>query len=181
LQERLLAALQQVPGVRAAGYVNFLPASGARLRSHITVEGLASDESDGAFTVGQRTITPGYLRALSVPLVAGQWCADVRADFGVPKVHDAMLNRRLQSGSPRDRASSGGASRSASWAARSRSSALSATFANDPASPVVPYVRPAPPPAPGSRLRIRRTRSARAGRAIRQLVKSIDPSRRCSA
>ena len=71
LQERLLAGLQQLPGVRAAGYANFLPASGATLRSQITIEGLTSDESSGAFTVGQRTVTPGYLKALSVPLVAG--------------------------------------------------------------------------------------------------------------
>jgi len=93
LQVRLLSELERLPGVRAAGYANFLPATGATLRSHVTVEGLASQEQDGAFTVGQRTVTPGYLKALSVPLVAGQWCADVRADFMTPRVRDAMVNR----------------------------------------------------------------------------------------
>ena len=94
-QERLLAELPRLPGVRAAGYANFLPGTGATLRSQITVAGLASQERGGAFTVGQRTVTPGYLRALSIPLVAGQYCAEVQAIFSPTKVRDAMVNRRF--------------------------------------------------------------------------------------
>ena len=94
-QERLLAELQRLPGVRFAGYANFLPGTGATLRSQITVAGLASQERGGAFTVGQRTVTTGYLKALSIPLVAGQYCEDVRADFATTRVRDAMVNRRF--------------------------------------------------------------------------------------
>ena len=65
LQVRLLDELQRLPGVRSAGYANFLPGTGATLRYQVTVAGLASQEAGGVLTVGQRTVTPGYLRALS--------------------------------------------------------------------------------------------------------------------
>jgi putative ABC transport system permease protein len=92
-QERLVEALRAMPGVRDAGFANFLPASGATLRYQVIVDGLSSDEPGGAFTVGQRTVTPGYLRALAVPLAAGQWCADPRADLDSRRIRDVMVNR----------------------------------------------------------------------------------------
>jgi predicted permease len=93
LQDRLVAELRRAPGVREAGFANFLPATGATLRFQVRVDGLASAEPNGAFTVGQRTVTPGYLRALSYPLAGGAWCEESRADFGVDRVRDAMVNR----------------------------------------------------------------------------------------
>jgi predicted permease len=93
LQERLLAELQRLPGVRAAGYANFLPATGATLRFQVRVDGLTSAEPSGAFTVGQRTVTPGYLRALAVPVLAGRTCESVRPDFSTARVRDALVNR----------------------------------------------------------------------------------------
>jgi putative ABC transport system permease protein len=93
MQTRLLAELERLPGARAAGYANFLPATGATLRFQMRVDGLASDERTGAFTAGSRTVTPGYLRALAVPLVKGALCEDVRADFPTRRVRDAMVNR----------------------------------------------------------------------------------------
>jgi len=142
LQVRLLAELQRLPGVRSAGYANFLPAIGATLRSQVTVEGLASDERGGAFTVGQRTVTPGYLKALSVPLVAGQWCADVQADAAVMKVRDAMVNRRFV-----DRFAAGqdvvgrnlAFSQQGSWSFRIVG-VVGDVREDRPAAPVVPYV-----------------------------------------
>jgi predicted permease len=92
-QDRLLAGLRRLPGVREAGFANFLPATGATLRYQVRIEGAASDEANGAFNVGQRTVTPGYLRALSLPLVAGAWCEESRVDLGIDRVRDAMVNR----------------------------------------------------------------------------------------
>ena len=182
LQERLLAGLQQLPGVHAAGYANFLPASGARLRSQITVEGLTSDESSGAFTVGQRTVTAGYLRALSVPLVAGQWCADVRADFGVKKVRDAMLNRRFV-----ERFAPGQnlVGRRLTFGQLGKESFQIAGIVGDvredaPASPVVPYVYTclAAGSWPDPEYVVRADGDSRTViGAIRRLVKSLDASR----
>ena len=94
-QERLLARLAELPGVRATGYTNFLPASGASLRSQVTVDGLTPPTDAVGFTVGERTVTPGYLRALGVPLVSGRWCAEPKADANVTRTRDVMVNRQF--------------------------------------------------------------------------------------
>jgi putative ABC transport system permease protein len=94
MQERILSELQQLPGVHAAGFTNFLPATGATLRYQVHIEGLAGPENNGTLTVGTRTVTPGYLRALEVPLLAGEWCSELRsADANTPMT--AMVNRRF--------------------------------------------------------------------------------------
>jgi putative ABC transport system permease protein len=93
LQEQLIATLGQQPGVEAVGLSNFLPATGATLRSQIAVDGLVGPDANGTMTVGTRTISVGYLRALRVPLVAGQWCPAMRFDFNAPPT--AMVNRRF--------------------------------------------------------------------------------------
>jgi predicted permease len=93
LQDRVLAELRRMPGVRDAGFSNFLPATGATLRFQTRVEGLASSEANGAFTAGERSVSPGYLRALSMPLVAGAWCQEARPDFDVRRTRDVMVNR----------------------------------------------------------------------------------------
>ena len=93
LQEQLIQQLQQLPGVRAAGFTNFFPATGATLRFQVRVEGLAGPESDGNLTAGERTVTPGYLRALQVPLVAGEWCPEVRTLPAAQRT--AMVNTRF--------------------------------------------------------------------------------------
>jgi predicted permease len=93
LQDRLLSDLWRVPGVQSVGFTNFLPATGATLRFQVRVEGLASDEPNGALTAGERSVTPGYLRALSFPLMAGSWCEEARPDLSVRRIRDAMVNR----------------------------------------------------------------------------------------
>jgi len=74
LQARLLEALEQLPHVQSAGFSNFLPATGATLRYHVRVDGIAGKTGDGAIPVGFRSISPGYLRTLGVPLIAGESC-----------------------------------------------------------------------------------------------------------
>jgi putative ABC transport system permease protein len=96
MQLDLLSELERFPGVEAAGMTNFLPASGATLNYQIVLEGLAQTEENGTYTVGERTVTSGYLQAMKVPLLAGHWCP-------VPEVIDenkikpakAMVNRRF--------------------------------------------------------------------------------------
>jgi predicted permease len=93
MQEQLIAGLQRIPGVEAAGITNFLPASGATLRDNITLEGAAATEETGNMPTGYRLVSPGYLRALQVPLLAGTWCPELRANPpGSPKI---MVNRRF--------------------------------------------------------------------------------------
>jgi predicted permease len=93
LQERLVAGLQQLPGVKAAGFANFFPATGATLRYQVQVQGIAGPEADGQLTVGERTVTPGFLKALQVPLLAGEWCPEVRSGPNAPRT--AMVNARF--------------------------------------------------------------------------------------
>jgi putative ABC transport system permease protein len=93
MQEQLLAELRRLPGVEAAGITNFLPASGATLRYQAALEGAATTEDEGRMPAGERTVSPGYLQALRAPLVAGNWCPELRLDFNAPP--KAMVNRRF--------------------------------------------------------------------------------------
>jgi putative ABC transport system permease protein len=93
LQEQLVARLEQLPHVQAAGLTNFLPAGGATLRYQVRVDGLSGPNQDGSMTVGWRTVSNGYLRAIRAPLVAGDWCRPLKMDFKAPIM--AMVNRRF--------------------------------------------------------------------------------------
>ena len=93
LQMRLLEELQRLPGVRAAGYANFLPAPGATLRSQVSVDGLTGPDGGNVLTVGQRTVTPGYLKALAIPLVGGAWCEPL--GVGAAGQPGVMVNRQF--------------------------------------------------------------------------------------
>src|SRR5207237_1267676 len=76
VQRELLEGFQQLPGVVAAGFANFLPASSATLRYHVRVEGRAESGDEGLITVGVRSVGGGYLRALGVPMLAGEGCPE---------------------------------------------------------------------------------------------------------
>ena len=74
MQVDILAALDRIPGVEAAGITNFLPASGATLNYQVLVDGMSNTGESAAFTTGSRTVSVGYLKALQIPLLAGEWC-----------------------------------------------------------------------------------------------------------
>jgi putative ABC transport system permease protein len=93
LQERLISELQKMPGVEAAGITNFLPASGATLRYQVVLDGAGNTNDDGKMPAGWRSVSPGYLKALRTPLMAGQWCPELRGASNSPA--KAMVNRRF--------------------------------------------------------------------------------------
>lgn len=96
LQQQILAELERFPGVQAAGITNFLPATGATLNYQIVLEGIAQNEENGTFTVGERTVSAGYLRALQFPLLAGDWCPPPGLmDFAHPLPSKVLVNRRF--------------------------------------------------------------------------------------
>jgi putative ABC transport system permease protein len=96
MQLNILSELERFPGVESAGMTNFLPATGATLNYQIVLEGLAQTEEHGTYTVGERTISPGYLKALKVPLLAGALCpANEVVDEAKPVPGKAMVNRRF--------------------------------------------------------------------------------------
>lgn len=94
LQQQILEELQRMPGVDAAGFTNFLPATGATLNYQVVVEGMASTQEASTFTVGERTVTAGYLQALKVPLLAGGWCPALQP-WDTKEPAKVMVNRRF--------------------------------------------------------------------------------------
>jgi putative ABC transport system permease protein len=76
MQQQMLEDLGRMPGITAAGYVNFLPASNATLRDQVRIEGRAESGDEGWITTGSRSIGGGYLRALGVPMLAGRGCQE---------------------------------------------------------------------------------------------------------
>lgn len=93
IQVDLLNALERIPGVTGAGFVNFLPAPGGSLRYEVSVDGLASQTSSGLFAVGMRMIGGQYHRALGATLVAGSWCPAFHFDFTQPRF--ALVNQQF--------------------------------------------------------------------------------------
>jgi putative ABC transport system permease protein len=92
-QVDLVEKLQRYPGVEAAGFTNFLPASGATLRYQVTLEGLANTDDGGRITIGERSITSGYLQAMGARMLEGQSCPDLRGAASGPA--KAVVSRRF--------------------------------------------------------------------------------------
>jgi hypothetical protein len=91
MQEQLVEELQRQRGIVAAGFTNFLPATGGSLRSTIRMAGVSALEENGLLAVGERTISLGYLHALAVPLLAGSWCPSLSPEPHPPTA--ALVNR----------------------------------------------------------------------------------------
>lgn len=91
-QQALLSELARLPRVRASGFANFLPSTGATLRYQVIVSGLRGTNQDGSTTVGERTVTSGYLATLHVPLLAGRWCEEPEIGGHTTRA-EAMVNR----------------------------------------------------------------------------------------
>lgn len=73
--ERMLAAVERVPGIRAAGAVYApLPLSGSMMNKIVTVRGRPF--SGPGVGLEHRVATPGYLRVLGVPLLRGRELGD---------------------------------------------------------------------------------------------------------
>jgi putative ABC transport system permease protein len=92
MQQEIVDGLLNQPGVEAAGLTSFLPAASAPWRHAVTIDG-ATTGAIGGVTAGQRIISTGYLQALRVPLLAGNWCRAFGSDAGAPRT--ALINRRL--------------------------------------------------------------------------------------
>ena len=99
MQVALISALERMPGVTAAGFVNFLPAPGGSLRYQARIDGLSTDAAGGAASHGSRTVSEGYLRAIGAPLLAGARCGALKVDFTAPAtavVNQAFVDRYAQ-------------------------------------------------------------------------------------
>jgi len=93
MQEALVDQLERTPGVEAAGFANFLPASGATLRYQVALVETAPTDESGKITTGERSISNGYLKAIGAPILAGTDCPDLRTLATAPP--KALVNRRF--------------------------------------------------------------------------------------
>ncbi len=92
LQQEILAGLRNMPGVEAAGMTNFLPTDGATLRYQFVIEGLPATNQ---LPAGERTVSPGYLQALHIPLLAGATCPQT-PDWNLkPQPGRMLVNRKF--------------------------------------------------------------------------------------
>jgi predicted permease len=95
---RLAERIRSVPGVEEAGFVNRLPLSGNAQTGGVEFEGkLQLTSSAGAmFMVDWRSATPGYFRALGIPLLRGRLLSEAdRHDTPRVGLIDAELARRI--------------------------------------------------------------------------------------
>jgi putative ABC transport system permease protein len=93
MQEALMDQLGRTPGVEAAGFANFLPASAATLRYQVALVETARTEETGKITTGERSISRGYLKAMGAPILAGSDCPNLRTLAAPPP--KALVNRRF--------------------------------------------------------------------------------------
>jgi putative ABC transport system permease protein len=97
MQQRILAELGALPGVSAVGFSNFLPASSATIRYQVRLQnaaggaGAAPDQDQ--ITVGERSVTRDYFKALGARLSAGEACPELAAVRQGPR--KALVNRRF--------------------------------------------------------------------------------------
>ena len=70
--EELLGRVRQIPGAQAVGAINWLPLSGQRSATRMTIEGeppTAPGEEPGADV---RAVDPGFFQALEIPVILGR-------------------------------------------------------------------------------------------------------------
>lgn len=93
-QEDVLARLARLPGARRAGAATNLPLSGTNMAFAFFYPGERM-ETAKPHPANYRAVSPGYLEAIGVPLVAGRWLAESdRADRAPVVVVNQAFARR---------------------------------------------------------------------------------------
>ncbi|HKQ53228.1 MAG TPA: ABC transporter permease [Pyrinomonadaceae bacterium] len=90
--DQTTARVAQVPGVEAVGAVMPLPFSGNNISISYTVDGQPAPPPGEEPVSGARIITPGYLRAMGIPVIRGRAFTE-RDDSNAPKV--ILINETL--------------------------------------------------------------------------------------
>jgi len=88
--KELMANLEALPGVQAAGSVNYLPLTNSESIDFIWVNGF--DNKDHQQTEG-RDVTPHYFAAMNIPLIAGRYFTD--ADASATANRPVIINQKF--------------------------------------------------------------------------------------
>jgi predicted permease len=93
--DRALERVRAQPGIDSAGAVNQLPMAGRGSTQPVAIEGHAAAALSEQPEVAVRVLTPGYLRAMQIPLLRGRDVgeADVTGRPGIVLVSESMARR----------------------------------------------------------------------------------------
>jgi len=93
--ERLGERLEAVPGVLSAGLTTHLPLSPGSTTQAVSIQGGQASEPGNQLLVNWRTVTPGYLSTMGIPLLAGRDFSDdeVREPRTVAVVNEPFAQR----------------------------------------------------------------------------------------
>jgi putative ABC transport system permease protein len=98
--ERVLERIRTLPGVTSAGASTNIPLSHSSIDMRFTVEGQAPTDPSEVPITAARLVTPGYMRALGVELIAGRFIDERdRADSPMAVVVSEELARQAWPGS----------------------------------------------------------------------------------
>jgi putative ABC transport system permease protein len=100
--ERLLDRLQQIPGVTNVGSAQGIPFSGWNVQGQLAVEGAPRAERGQELVSHFQAVSPDYLKAIGVPLVAGRWftAADRDSVAPVALVNETLVKRAFGGSNP---------------------------------------------------------------------------------
>jgi putative ABC transport system permease protein len=100
--EQLLARVNAIPGVREAGAINWLPLSGSRSATDMTIEGLPLPRPGEEPGADVRAVDPGYFAAMRIPLRRGRvhTRADAAAAAKSVVVSESFVQRYLPGADP---------------------------------------------------------------------------------
>jgi putative ABC transport system permease protein len=98
--ERMLAQLEQTPGVESAGTTNFLPLVKDKQMAGLWLDSQPVHSNDTKIVVDNRVVSPDYFRAMRIPLLAGRFFLRTdRANFPqVAIVNDVFARQFLPNG-----------------------------------------------------------------------------------
>lgn len=95
LQQQLLARLESLPGVVGAGTVTTMPLTGNRNTAGFRIEGRPAPAPGERPEVNVRQASPGYFKALGVPILAGRGFDDIdRLGAPIAVIANAALAAR---------------------------------------------------------------------------------------
>ena len=90
--ERVLARVKVLPGVMSAGYTTFLPLTNRGGTSGFAIEGRPKVTAGARDDANHRVVTPDYLRAIGVPLIAGRFISEMDGPDAAPV---ALVNQTM--------------------------------------------------------------------------------------
>jgi putative ABC transport system permease protein len=88
---RVLERVEQIPGVKAAGYITFLPFTNSGGSSTVLIRGAAPLPVGKVNDVRIRVVTPDYFHALGIPLTEGRAFTDADGNDAAP---EAIINQQ---------------------------------------------------------------------------------------